>query len=387
MLSLFRKPIFSDYRLLFGLYALIALIASIKTVFVFGSNNYSIFYYSLKHLIEGVSLYTEYPAQYEDHYHYAPTFAALFSPVFALPYSVGLFLWHFLFAGVWIFAMYRMPLTHQQKVFAYWFALQEMLTALTNSQTNPLIGAIPLFAFMSFEKRQPFWAALFIVAGFNIKIYSIVAAALFILYPQKIRFLASMVFWGVVLSLLPLLYTSPAKLLFQYEMWFRQLLIKSNHDKWANTSIHKLIHLFISPDISTTVIVGSGILLFCTVYINVRKFGERSFRMLMVASVLIFQVIFNPVSESATYITAVTGVLLWWFVCPQTTLDRILLVSCFILTILSPSDLFPAFLRDGFTRPYALKALPCVLIWFRVLFLMHTSTFAVQPSRQAVSNP
>ena len=379
MVSFFRKPLFSDYRLLFSVYALIALIASIKTVFLFGSNNYKIFYYSLEHLVVGVSLYNEYPAQYEDHYHYAPTFAALFAPVFALPYSVGLFLWHFLFAGVWVFAIYKMPLTRRQKAFAYWFALQEMLTALTNSQTNPLIAAIPLFAFICFEKRQPFWAAFFIVVGFDIKIYSIVAAALFVLYPQKIRFLAYALFWGVMLSLLPLLFTSPAKLLWQYQLWVRQLLIKSSGDKWANTSIHKLIHLIISPDTPTAVIVGCGILLFCTVYVHVRKFGERSFRLLLLASVLIFQVIFNPVSESATYITAVTGVLCWWFVCPQTTFDRVLLVSCFILTVLSPSDLFPAYLRDGFTRPYALKALPCVLIWFRVLFLMHVSTPVARP--------
>lgn len=386
MLSFFRKPLFRDYRFIFGLYALIALIASIKTVFVFGSNNYSIFYYSLKHLVAGVSLYAEYPAQYQDHFHYAPTFAALFSPVFSLPYSVGLFGWHFLFAGVWVLALYRMPLTHGQKVFAYWFALQEMLTALTNSQTNPLIAAIPLFVFLSFEKRQPLWAAFFIVLGFNIKIYSLVAAALFLLYPQKIRFLSYLLFWAILLGLLPLLFTTPDKLFWQYEMWFRQLLIKSDHDKWANTSIHKLVHLFISPDISTAAIVGSGILLFCTVYARVRRFGERSFRLLMVASVLIFQVIFNPVSESATYITAVTGVLCWWFVCPQTLLDRVLMVSCFILTVLSPSDLFPAYLRDEFTRPYALKALPCVLIWFRVLFLMHTAPAVAQPCPQAIAN-
>ncbi|MBC3788958.1 glycosyltransferase family 87 protein [Spirosoma utsteinense] len=344
----------------------------------------SLFYYSLKHLIAGVSLYDVYPAQYSDHYHYAPTFAALFAPVFALPYSVGLFLWHFLFAGLWVLAVYKMPLTHRQKVFFYWFGLQEMLTALTNSQTNPLIAAIPLFAFISFEKRQPLWAAFFIVVGFDIKIYSIVAGALFLLYPQKVRFLAYTLFWGVVLGLLPLLFTPPARLYWQYEMWIRQLLIKSDHDKWANTSIHKLIHLSISPDIPTSLIVGAGIVLFCTVYIHIRKFGERSFRMLMLASVLIFQVIFNPVSESATYITAVTGVLCWWFYCPQTTLDRVLLVSCFVLTVLSPSDFFPAFLRDQLTRPYALKALPCVLIWFRILVLMHTTNPVDKPQPQAV---
>ncbi|WP_461081244.1 glycosyltransferase family 87 protein [Spirosoma flavus] len=382
MLSFFRKPIFRDYRFIFGIYGALTLFASCRMVFKSGSNNYKIFFYSLQHLLEGVSMYSLYPGQYSDHYHYAPTFAALFSPVFALPFSVGLFLWHFLFAGVWVYAIYRMPLTHQQKVFAYWFSLHELFTSLVNSQTNPLIGAIPLFAFLCFEKRQPFWAAFFIILGFNIKIYSLVAGALFLLYPGKIRFLASAIGWGIIQGLLPLLFTSPAKLLWQYELWVNQLLIKSDVDKWANTSIHRLVHTFISPDIATPVIIGLGVLLFCTVYANVKKFTERSFRLQMVASILIFQVIFNPVAESPTYITAVTGVVLWWIYCPQTALDRVLLISCLILTVFSPSDIFPAFLREQFVKPYVLKALPCVLIWFRVIYLMHVSTSETQPRRE-----
>lgn len=373
MLSFFRRPIFSEYRFIIGVYGLLALFVSIRTVIKLDANNYQIFYSSLGHLIEGKNLYTLYPAEYVDHYHYAPTFAALFAPIFALPFSVGLFLWHFLFTAVWVLAIYRMPFTHAQKVFAYWFSMQELFTSLVNSQTNPLIAAVTLFAFICFEKRQPFWAAFFIIIGFDIKIYSLVAAALFLLYPQKLRFLGYMLLWGVVLALLPLFFTSPAKLVWQYEMWVKQLLLKSDYDKWANTSIHKLVHLTISPDISTATIIGVGIVLFCTIYWHVQKFSQPAFRLLLVASILIFQVLFNPVAESPTYIIAVTGVVIWWVYSPQTWLDRVLLISCLVLTIFSPSDIFPRFLRDQFVKPYALKALPCVLIWFRILYLMHTS--------------
>lgn len=373
MVSLFRKPFFSDFRVVFGLYALLTLFASTRLVFAEDANTYRIFYYSLSHLVEGKSLYATYPAEYVDHYHYAPTFAALFAPIFALPFSVGLFLWQILFAGVWVLAIYKMPFTHQQKVFAYWFGLQELFTSLVNSQTNPLIGAIPLFAFLCFEKRQPFWAAFFIMLGFNVKIYSLVAGALFLLYPQKFRFLASILFWTVALALLPLLFTPPAKLLWQYEMWVTQLFIKSDGDKWVNLSIHRIVHTFISPEVATPVIIGAGITLFCTVYVQVRKFTQTWFRLLMVASVLIFQVIFNPVSESPTYITAVTGVIIWWLCSPKTTPDRVLLISCLVFTVFSPSDIFPVYLREHFVKPYVLKALPCVLIWFRVIYLMHTA--------------
>lgn len=371
MTQFYRHPIFSSTRFIMGVYAVLALLASVKLVFFEGSGVYSIFYYSLYHLLDGKSLYAAYPAEYVDHYHYAPTFAALFAPIFALPYSVGLFIWQPLFTAVWFYAIYRMPFTHRQKVFAYWFCLHELFTSLVNSQTNPLIAAVSLFTFLCLERKQLLWAAFFIVLGFNIKIYSLVAGALFLLYPQKLRFLAYALGWGIVMALLPLLLTSPEKLLWQYDLWVQQLLIKSDVDKWLNLSIHRLVHQTISPDISTSAIIGAGVLLFCTVYVRIKRYTEPAFRLLMVASILIFQVIFNPVSESPTYITAVTGVVCWWFCCPQNWLDRSLLIACFVFTILSPSDIFPTFLREQFVKPYVLKALPCVLIWFRVIYLMH----------------
>ena len=372
MLSFFKKPIFSDYRFIFGVLALLALVVSIRTVFVGHSNNYAIFYHTLDHLINGLDLYAKYPGEYEDRNHYAPSFGALFSPVFTLPYSLGLFLWHFLFTGVWVYAIYRLPLTHRHKVVFYWFAMHELFTAIANSQTNPLITALPIFTFLAFEKRQPVWAAFFLILGFNIKIYSLVGGALFLLYPQKGKFLLGMVGWGVVMSLFPLLFTTPDTLLWQYQNWAAELLNKSDGDMWINTSIHRLVHQTLSPAIPGSVIIGVGIAIFCSVFVHTQRYGDLTFRLLLLSSVLIFQVIFNPIAESPTYIIAVSGVMIWWSVCPKTAYDRALLIACFVFTVLSPSDLFPKLLRDELVKPYVLKALPCVLIWFRLVYLMHT---------------
>ncbi|HEX9957248.1 MAG TPA: glycosyltransferase family 87 protein [Fibrella sp.] len=379
MLTFFKKPIFSDYRFIFGVFAALALVVSIRTVFVSHSNNYAIFYHTLDHLINGVDLYAKYPGEYEDRNHYAPSFGALFSPIFILPYSAGLFLWHFLFTAVWAYAIYRLPLTHHQKVVFYWFAAHELFTSIANSQTNPLIAALPIFAFLAFEKRQPVWAAFFLILGFNIKIYSLVGGALFLLYPQKGKFLLSMVGWGVVMGLFPLLFTTPATLLWQYQNWTAELFNKSAVDMWANTSIHRLVHQVVSPAIPGSVIIGVGVVIFCSVFVHVRRYRDQSFQLLLLASVLIFQVIFNPVAESPTYIIAVSGVMIWWSVSPQSTYDLALLIACLIFTVLSPSDLFPKVLRDELVKPYVLKALPCVLIWFRLIYLMHI----YQPSKDA----
>ena len=43
---------------------------------------------------------------------------------------------------------------------------------------------------------------------------------------------------------------------------------------------------------------------------------------------------------------------------------------------LSPSDLFPAFIRKELVQPYALKALPVVLVWLKLCFEMMTKDYA-----------
>jgi hypothetical protein len=371
ILTFYKQPIFRNYKFIFCVFFLGTLFTAIQNTFFLEVNNYKIFYYSLKHLQEGKSLYTEHPSEYFDHYHYAPSFAVLFSPFFILPFKVGLFLWHFFFGAVWVFVIYKMPLTKNQKVFAYWYAFQEFLLVVSNAQTNPLITAIPLFAYMCFEKKQPFWAAFFILLGFNIKIYSVVAAALFVVYPEKIKFILSSLFWAVLLGLLPLLITSPSRLLWQYELWVKQLIVKTDHDKFGNVSIHRIIHQTISFDIPTLGIVGAGVILFCTVYVYRRSFFKTNFKMLLLSSILIFQVIFQPAAESAGYITAVTGAIIYWFYSPKTTIDVILMVACYVLTVMGSTDVMPRYIKNYFIVPYVLKALPCVLIWFRVLYLMH----------------
>lgn len=372
IVKFFNKPLFLNYKFIFFVFFAGTLITALQNTFLLNCNNYKIFYYSLQHLQQGQSLYTEHPTEYYDHYHYAPAFAVLFSPFFILPYKVGLFLWHFFFGAVWVFAIYKMPLTKVEKVFAYWYCLQEYLLAISNAQTNPLIAAIPLFAFICFEKKKPFWAAFLILLGFHIKIYSIIAAALFVVYPQKIKFVLSCFFWGVVIGLLPLLVTSPAQMIWQYRLWLNQLIIKTDHDKFFNTSIHRIVHQTLSPNIPTMVIVGAGAVIFCTVYIHRKCFSSTRFKMLLLSSILIFQVIFQPAAESATYITAVTGVMIYWFCCPRTTPDFILISACYVLTVMSFTDLMPSYFKTHFIVPYVLKAWPCVLIWLRVLYLMHT---------------
>jgi hypothetical protein len=45
-----------------------------------------------------------------------------------------------------------------------------------------------------------------------------------------------------------------------------------------------------------------------------------------------------------------------------------LLLSVFVLTCLSPTELFPEAVRAGVMVPWRLKVLPCILVWVKILY-------------------
>jgi hypothetical protein len=91
-------------------------------------------------------------------------------------------------------------------------------------------------------------------------------------------------------------------------------------------------------------------------------------------------VLFSTGSESSGYITPLIGVVIWYTAVPwkRTKWDVALLVFVFILSSMSPSDLFPAYLRREFVQPYALKALPVTIVWFKLCYEMLTKDYAPQ---------
>ena len=51
------------------------------------------------------------------------------------------------------------------------------------------------------------------------------------------------------------------------------------------------------------------------------------------------------------------------------------LLACLLYTS-STTDLFPRFIRAEYVKPYALKALPCTLIWLKIVWEQLTQDFA-----------
>ena len=101
--------------------------------------------------------------------------------------------------------------------------------------------------------------------------------------------------------------------------------------------------------------------------------------------------IFNHKAESPTYVIAMSGIGIWYFSQRPDPLNRVLLILSFLLISMSVSDLVPAPLRNGFIRPYGIKAVMAVVVWCRIvyeqLFLTYKPLATPAPKPLATSAP
>lgn len=99
--------------------------------------------------------------------------------------------------------------------------------------------------------------------------------------------------------------------------------------------------------------------------------------MLILASTLLFTVLFSSGSESPTYIIAVAGVGIWFLLKNKpSVLDGFLLIFVLVITCFGFSDLFPRWFKENYMVRYALKALPCLLVWLKIVFELMQCNFA-----------
>lgn len=329
-------------------------------------NNYVIFKQSFFHLIESKDLYELYPAEHFDYYKYSPTFSLFMAPLAVLPNGIGLFLWNLLNVLVLYFALRRLPLSsNKTHLLMLGFVFLELLTSTQNSQSNALIAGLIIFAFTSLERKQIALASLFIVLTVFIKIFGLVAFALFMFYPNKLRAAVYTIGWTVLLAALPLLVISVSQLSFLYQSWLH--LLQNDHSASIGFSVAGWLFTWFHIDAkNATVLIGA--LVFCLPFLKWKYYSDVQFKLFFLSSILLWIVIFNHKAESATFIIAVTGIAIWFFSQKRTLLNTILFIAALIFTILSPTDLFPRSIRESFVIPYVLKAVPCILIWFKTIY-------------------
>lgn len=380
--TFFNETIFKKKIYIFSLWYLISALALLKILKGGNYNNFLIFKYTFFSLIDQKNLFLPQPENFQHYNLYGPIFSVLIAPFAVLPNWLGHTLWTFFNSFILLYAIRKLPLPSGITLAILLIAAHENLTSILSSQFNPSMTAIILLTYSFIDKKKDFWAALMIVIGTFIKLYGIVGLAFFFFSKNKLALISGLVFWGALAFSIPMLLSSPAYIIQTYKDWFEAITEKNRMNSTLITDqdiclMGMVRRISGNPYIPNWPFLGAGIILFALPYLRISQYKEPVFRLLILSSTLIFTVIFSTSSESPTYIIAFTGVAIWFVVQkrPFQIWQIVLFIFAMALTSFSPSDLFPKFIRNEFIKPYSLKALPCVLIWFAVSYQLLTRDF------------
>ncbi|RZK61615.1 MAG: DUF2029 domain-containing protein, partial [Pedobacter sp.] len=330
------------------------------------------------HTIDLQNLYNNYP-EYGDSNHYGPIFSVFIAPFALLPDGLGMILWNVANVAVLLFGIFSLPISIRKRSIIAWICAHETLTALFSFQFNIALTGLIILSFSYLIKQREVKSALFIAIGTLIKLYGIVGLAFFFFARNKLKFIIAGLIAFCILFALPMVLSSPTFVVQSYADWYYSLV----HKNATNASLTSFQDISLmgmarrisgNVELSNTPFLLGGLLLFGLPYLRVNQFKHLAFRLMLLASTLIFTVIFSSGSESPTYIIAFAGVAIWFVIQQKNNWVVGLFIFAFILTSLSPTDIFPRAIKE-FIRLYSLKALPCIIIWLTIIFQMLKEDF------------
>ncbi|WP_027377405.1 glycosyltransferase family 87 protein [Kaistella palustris] len=373
----------SNPKYIFGIYLLVS-VASALAKYAGGPakyNNYLIFKNVFFNTLRGKNIYLLYPEAHLDSNHYGIFFSVLIAPFALLPDWFGMVLWNVANTLVFLFAVYKLPFSRQKQAFFAWLCLQEFITAAVSLQFNiALTGLLMLSAIYIYEKKEK-QSAISILIGFFVKIYGIAGLSAFFFIKNKWKFIWSFLSFGLLFLILPMLISSVHFGLQSYVDWFQSLSEKNASNQILGTrqdfSLMGIVRRVLgNPNISNLIFLIPGIVILGLPYLRIKQYKNLPFQLMILASTLLFIVLFSSGSESPTYIIAVAGVMIWFLMQKKKSPLIIgLLLFVIILTCFSFSDLFPKFIKEEYVIKYSLKALPCCFVWFHVIYELLTKNF------------
>ena len=335
-------------------------------------NNFLIFRWSFLNLASGHDMYAAQPAHHTDLYKYSPSFAVLFAPFALIPFALSLALWDALNALLLFVAVERL-LPNRQAAIALGVIYLEVLRSMQRSQSNSLVTALVILAFLAFERRRQLGAASAIAIGAAVKIFPLAALALAIFYPRRIRFALLMTGAMVVVLALPLLVVTPGELAAQYQSWRAveasdALSVGGGGGGGLYGGVMQQLRLLFGVNWPNWPVQLAGTLLLLAPLARWRNWSSLDFRMRFLAALLVFMVIFNHQSESPSFVIAVTGIAIWFVTTPRNWWHSTVMVLTILVVSISSTDVTPRSWQQHFFVHYRLKTIPCTLAWLTMMW-------------------
>lgn len=272
---------------------------------------FPVFRASFQHLIRQQNIY----AQYAEHdlFKYSPTAALLFAPFSLLPFAPALLLWDTLNAAALIYALDRL-FPQRDATLALLLVFPEMFASMQASQSNSLVAATIVLAFVALERGEQWRGFLAIALGAAIKIFPLAALSLAIFHPRRARAAGIFALCAAALVLLPLAVTTPSMLLSQYEWWHA---IESVDALALGASLMRVLHDAFGVSWPNWPVQLAGVFVLLLPLLHRSRWADPHFRRTYLASLLVFVVIFNHQAERPSFVIAAAGVAIWFVESPR----------------------------------------------------------------------
>jgi hypothetical protein len=324
-------------------------------------NNFLIFRSAFDHLLAGRDMYVLYPREHADLFKYSPTFALLFAPFARLPYDIALLGWNLLNVML-VFQAIRLALPREQRLAALQLTGIGLVTTVDGTQSNALVAALIVLAFVALERGWLARGAFAIGLGASIKIFPLAAGALALARPARRRFIITAAGAAILIVALPLIVTDPATLVAQYRSWYHMGAADAA-DRGA--SVMRLLHLATGYDGPNWPIQLAGTLLVLLPLAKRSRREDPEFRRAFLASLLVYCVIFNHKAEQPSFVIAVVGVAIWYAVSQPSAVRNVVAASVFVATVpILIAVAAPWAVPGGVDTPLLLTSACCVVAWF-----------------------
>jgi hypothetical protein len=342
------------------LYIAVTLISCIQLITIDQNNNFYIFRASSYHLLQGLPLYTPYPKEYFDLFYYNPVFPVLFLPFALLPLYVSLVLWLIAIAACCYIVFRKIPLPDAKVRVFLLLLLFDLHNNLDHTQTNPFVLSFMLLVWILMEKKQLFWASMFIVLSFLIKGYGGIVCLLCLYYRNWYKMIFYGLFWMLAFHALLLLFVTPQMALQYYNDWLQIISGDGIMESYSIYGVLKNLHEILPEK---TILLSA--LLILAVFMVMQFVNRQRDNSHTLAFLLIWVIVFNRASESATYIIAMAGCSIWYLSRPRTLAGSILFWTTICVSTLIPTDISKAF--DNFRYQYYLKCVLSMLVMADIL--------------------
>lgn len=365
-------------RIILGVYLATAVAVAIQRTMLSRENNFWIFRAAFDHLRSGADLYAAYPDVHADFFKYSPTFALLFGPFAILPVTVGYVLWAAVCAGAVWYGVARL-LPARAATLALAIAWIAVVGDLQRAQSNALVAGLMIIAWVAYEREKQLPAAIAVAAGGFVKLFPLAAGMGALLHKKWLRFCLILVGVIAVGAALPLIVAGPGSLGAQYQSWYAietkdaapmPRYGTGGADLYAGLMGQFRVWFGVEWPHWPVQLAGLTILML-PLLTQRNRFGERAFRIQLLASLLVFCVLFNHQAESPSYAIAIIGAAIWFATAEPARWRTALMVACIVIVNLMSTDLMPRALYREYYVPYLLKTIPLIPLWIVMQLELH----------------